>query len=88
MPTINFSFNDLLPFNILDHKDIIDDLSSKASGEALIEFQLDNVKKKWAELSFIVLPYNDQVKRYKITGIDEIITTLEDHSSSIQVIIF
>lgn len=31
----------------MDKKEAIDDLSSRASGEALIESQLDNIRKKW-----------------------------------------
>ena len=49
----------------------------------MINFQLENVIKKWAELSFIVIPFNDSKDKFKITGIDEIITALDDHSQSI-----
>jgi hypothetical protein len=45
----------------------------------MIAFQLENITKKWSELQFIVLPYNDHKDKYKLTGIDEIISSLEDH---------
>lgn len=68
----------------MNHKDFLDDLSQKASGEAMIELQIDNIKKKWQELCFVVTPFGDQTGKYKLTGVDEIITFLEDHQSSIQ----
>lgn len=87
LPSQYFTFNDLIPFDILKQKDFIDELSLKASGEAVVETQIENIKLKWDELSFVVLPYGDIKGRYKITGIDEIVTNLDDHQSSIQAIL-
>jgi len=44
---------------------------------------LDNIIKKWEELCFIVVPFNDHVNKYKITGIDEIISVLDEHQQGI-----
>ena len=82
-PSKLFSFQDLIGQNILNKRDIIEEISVNASGQSLINFQLENVIKKWAELSFIVIPFNDSKDKFKITGIDEIITALDDHSQSI-----
>ena len=49
----------MIPYQLLENYPFIEELSNKASGEALIEFQIQNIENKWSELSFIVLPYSD-----------------------------
>ena len=48
-------------------KDQVDEISNRSSGEALIESQLDNIRKKWAELSFQVVTHADYDDKFKIS---------------------
>ena len=41
----------------MSKKEVIDDISQQATGEYLIEFQLENIKKKWTELQFNIQKY-------------------------------
>ena len=80
-----FSFDNLIELGILNNIEFLDELSQKASGEAMIEMQIENIRKKWSELSFVVIPYNDEKGKYKLTGIDDVMVILDDHQSSVQV---
>lgn len=57
----------------------MEEISGRASGEAGIEMQLDEIKKKWQELTFTVQNYRDYKDKFIIGGIDEIIAALDDH---------
>lgn len=54
-----FTFQDLLNHQIMQKKEAIDDISQQATGEYLIEFQLESIKKKWTELQFNITNYQD-----------------------------
>jgi len=59
--------------------DEIEEISSKASGEATIELQLEEMRKKWLDLKFEVFPYREYKDKYVIGVVDDIIATLDDH---------
>ena len=62
-----------------DKMNLIESVSTKASGEALISIQLDNIKKKWAELNFEIILYADYPNTYYMVGIDDILGNIYDH---------
>jgi hypothetical protein len=71
-----FTINSLIYNNILDKKDILMEISQKATGEQLIQNQISNIKKKWDEQNFMIIKSNDQNETsdgLKIVGIDDII---------------
>lgn len=68
----------------MDKRDQVEEISTRASGEAMVELQLNNIKKKWEELTFELVPYADYKNVFKITGVDEIFAILEDNSAGIQ----
>ncbi len=63
----------------MDHKEFIEDVSSRASGEAAIELQLESIKEKWAELAFEVASYRESKDKFIIKSVEDIMTNLDDH---------
>ena len=59
--------------------DEMEEISSKASGEAAIELQLEEIRKKWLDLKFEIHPYIEYKDKYIIGSVDDIIATLDDH---------
>ena len=39
----------------MEKKDKIEEISQKASGEALISYQLENIRKKWSSMNFKIV---------------------------------
>lgn len=74
-----FTFQELVERGVLEKKDLVEDISGRATGEAQIETQLEGIRKKWAELAFIVLPYREFKDKFRISGLDDIMTALDDH---------
>lgn len=62
----------------------MEEISGRASGEAAIELQVENIQKKWQELNFVVMNYKEYKDKYILGTIDEIIQTLDDHQVSVQ----
>ena len=56
----------------MEKKEQIEEISSKASGEAQIEFSLEAICKKWEELLFIVNPYRDSKDKFILGSVEEI----------------
>ena len=59
--------------NIIKDQNFILDLSQKATGQALISNQLDNIIKKWDEFDFVVVPLEENPDKYKLSQVDDII---------------
>jgi dynein heavy chain len=78
-PGKQFTFQELVERGVLEKKDLVEDVSGRASGEAQIEAQLEAIKKKWSELVFEVFPYRDAKDKFIIKGIEDIMTALDDH---------
>ena len=74
-----FTLKDLMSRGVENKIDEMEEISSKASGEAGIEIQLEDIRKKWVELEFEVLPYRDYKDKYIIGSVEDIIDSLEDH---------
>lgn len=57
----------------------MEEISAKATGEAGIQEQIDEISKRWSELNFIVKPYRDYKDKFIIGSIEEIVQNLDDH---------
>ena len=53
-------------------------ISTEASQEGLLEGMLDQVIENWAKTEFTLLPYKDAKDVYTLSGMEDIITLLED----------
>ena len=62
----------LLGNGALNKKEQIEEISSKASGEAQIEFTLQSICKKWEDLNFIVTNYRELKEKFIIGSVEEI----------------
>lgn len=40
---------------------------------------MEEIKKKWQELNFIVKSYRDYKDKFILGGVDEIVASLDDH---------
>lgn len=80
----SFTFQQLLDEGLADHKEKVEETSAQATGEATITATIEEIKKIWDELCFVVMNYRDTKDRFLITEIDDIITQLEDHQMSVQ----
>ena len=63
----------------MDHEEFIQDISGRASGEAAIEQQLEDIRQKWSELAFEVAMYREQKDKFIIKSVEDIMTNLDDH---------
>jgi dynein heavy chain len=78
------SFNQLLSLDIVSKYNELEEVSNRASGEQLIEMQLENIQKIWANLNFSIVNYADYKNQYRISGVDEILTNIDDNLLSLQ----
>ena len=59
----------MIKLDALKHIDLIDEISLRASGEALIESQLNKIRDKWSEMQFLIVPFENYKDKFKISGI-------------------
>lgn len=78
-PGQTFTLLDLMSSNAADKIEEMEEISGRASGEAGIERQVDEIKKKWQELAFIVMPYRDYKDKFILGTVEDIIAALDDH---------
>lgn len=83
-PSRSFTLNELIREKILDVKDKVGEISALASGEYAISETLEEVKKTWADMEFIVTNYRDFKDRFILGSIEEIMIQLEDDQVSVQ----
>ena len=80
----NFNLQDLIYDKVRDIQDFIEEISSRASGEARIENDLNNIRRIWEETSLIVKPYNDSKDKFILSETENVNQLLEDHQAKIQ----
>jgi dynein heavy chain, axonemal len=83
-PSRTFTLNELLKDDILAVKDKVGEISALASGEYAISETLEEIKKIWATMDFVVVNYRDFKDRFILGSIEEIMIQLEDDQVSIQ----
>jgi len=81
---LSFTLQDLLSFQILNHKDLVSEVSGAASGEAQLEDSLATISAGWAEQDFDCLNHRDQPNVFILGGLDDIFTLLEDNQVTLQ----
>lgn len=69
----SMTLQSLLDVDAGKYEQEIDDISGAACGELQIETSLEEVKKRWDELEFVVIPYRDYKDKFLISGVDELI---------------
>ena len=80
----DFSMQDLIEDDVLSAKDLIEEISARASGEAKIENDLNEIKRIWEETIFEVAPYNDSKDKYILSKTEDVFQQLDDHQAKIQ----
>jgi dynein heavy chain, axonemal len=83
-PSRTFTLNELIKDGILEVKDKVGEISSLASGEYAISQTLEEIKKTWADMEFIIVTYRDFKDKYILGTIEEIMIQLEDDQVSVQ----
>jgi dynein heavy chain len=79
----SMTLQSLLDIDAAKYSDEIDDISGAAQGELQIETQLGEVKERWDELEFVVIPYRDFKDKFLISGVDDLIMQLEDDQMTV-----
>ena len=83
-PSRTFTLSELIADGILEVKDKVSEISATASGEYAISQTLEEIKKVWATMDFIVIQYRDFKDKFILGTIEEIMIQLEDDQVSIQ----
>ena len=71
--SMNFITNEIVFLNALEHKDLIIEVSQKATGESTIYNQITNIHRKWEELQFNVAEVEEGGSSFKLSQIEEVI---------------
>jgi len=79
-----FSLSELITNNIEHHKDFVEEISARASGEASIESDLERIKKDWSELNFVVEPYRTYKDKFILKEVADIVSVLDEHQLKLQ----
>ena len=81
-----FSMSDLRNAGIFEtkYRDVVEEESGKASGEAMLEASLEEAEHGWEETEFTVLNYREQKNALIIGGLDEVLQQLEDDLVALQ----
>jgi len=79
-----WTLKELLTTDIQNYKDEIEEISGVASGQAQIENSIENIRKKWAELAFVIQKYRDYKDRFIVGSVEDIVAALEEHQMNIQ----
>lgn len=79
-----FSLQDLIDDNVIQAKEFIEEVSARASGEARIENDLNEIRRLWEETILEVVPYNDSKDKYILSKTEDVFQLLDDHQAKIQ----
>jgi dynein heavy chain len=79
-----FNLQELIASRIEDHKDFVEEISSRASGEASIDDDLEKIKKEWSELAFTVDPYRTYKDKFILKEVGDVYQVLDDHQLKLQ----
>lgn len=79
-----FSLNNLIEDGIKDLKDLVEDISIRAEGEAMIENMIITISTAWDETNFLIKKHRGEKDKYILDDTAEIFELLEDHQNKIQ----
>ena len=82
--SLTFHLDDLLSYGILNHQDLVSEVSAAASGEAQLEDSLSTIRSGWADMEFTCLNHRDQPGIFILGALDDIFTLLEDNQVTLQ----
>ena len=78
------SLTELLTFGIKQKRELIEQISARATGQSQIEGQLEQIQGKWGTLNFVVNHYREAKDKFIIGTVEQIMQTLDDHQLKIQ----
>ncbi|PRP89393.1 inner arm dynein, group 5 [Planoprotostelium fungivorum] len=79
-----FTLTQLRDYNIINHGEIISEISTIATGEYNLETTFENIEKTWSSQNFTLSKYQNKSKSaLAITNMDDIQKMLEDHEISL-----
>ena len=81
---LTFALEELLSYGILNHQDLVSEVSAAASGEAQLEDSLSTIQNGWADMIFTCLNHRDQANIYILGSLEDIFTLLEDNQVTLQ----
>ncbi|GMH64114.1 hypothetical protein TrST_g1151 [Triparma strigata] len=81
---LTFALEELLSYGILNHQDLVSEVSAAASGEAQLEGSLSTIQAGWADMDFTCLNHRDQANIYILGSLEDIFTLLEDNQVTLQ----
>eukprot|EP00741_Cyanophora_paradoxa_P024436 tig00022075_g23593.t1 len=81
---MSFTLDQLIRYNIFDHRELISEISGVASGEYGLEITLEKIKTAWATMEFTTLGHRDSKDVFILGGVDEVSTLLEDNQVTLQ----
>eukprot|EP00741_Cyanophora_paradoxa_P000409 tig00000404_g400.t1 len=82
-----FTLGYLMNLKVMDFKEAIEQVSTEATNEAVLEEMLAKVKNAWNSQEFVPMPYKDFKEVYILGGVDEVIAALEESQVTIQTIL-
>eukprot|EP01012_Entosiphon_sulcatum_P032728 TRINITY_DN4157_c0_g3_i1.p1 TRINITY_DN4157_c0_g3~~TRINITY_DN4157_c0_g3_i1.p1 ORF type:complete len:4135 (-),score=940.22 TRINITY_DN4157_c0_g3_i1:62-12466(-) len=83
-PDTSYTLEGLRAWKIFDYRQLIEEQSTIATGEANLQQTLDKIKGLWDETAFETKNHRDQRDTYILGGVDDILQQLEDHQVTIQ----
>jgi dynein heavy chain len=81
---LDFTLSGMIEDGILDHSELVSEVSGTSSGEAQLEDSLIAVASGWENMDFVTINYRDVPGIYVLGGLDDIFTLLEDNQVTLQ----
>lgn len=86
-PTEDFTFQNVVDLNLVDHIQACQDVGEKASKEYTIELELKKMKEEWESIEFFMIPFKKS-GTYTCTGFDDALNCLDEQNVKTQAMQF
>ena len=74
----------LMAFDVFSYKDVVQEVSGTASGEAALEAGVRDIAAAWQDMELPTKAYGDTKNVYVLDTLDDVTTLLEDHQVKLQ----
>eukprot|EP00762_Andalucia_godoyi_P000666 ANDGO_05308.mRNA.1 Dynein-1-beta heavy chain len=81
---MDFSLELLFSYGVIEHREIISEVSAVASGEYSLEATLNKIREGWDVTEFLVKNHREQKDIFIIGAVDEVMQLLEDNQVTLQ----
>ena len=78
-PDTSYTLDGLRAWKIFDYKQLVEEQSGIATGEANLQGTIDKIKETWDEIEIETKPHRDSKDTYIIGGVEEVLQLLEDN---------